>query len=339
MAGGFLTRRPIPPSISETSEAQREPTFGGNPRARLEEALQAIRETPSLLTGIAFLSLLAGISIAAVIEFGSHLTSYYVSETLKRVVDTPPSPAHPLGVINYIGVDVFQGVFQAIPLDLLLIGAILLGSAGLGLLLGTSGGLFGGGSEWVVTSAADLVGSVPTVFLVSVLFIGIGGFVQHAYLTALFAVLFVLVLWPYYARPILARARVVAGTGYVQAAQVTGAGRSRLLFRHGMPNSYLPVLAQLPADFATIIFVLTMFPYLNCLSPMSALLITPLPNQTYPDLGFLLAYGVCSGWSPFPGGNFWWMYTFPAIAIVFIGTAITLCCDGLERWSSRRLRS
>jgi peptide/nickel transport system permease protein len=297
-----------------------------------------VRETPSLLTGIALLALLAGASIGAVIEFGSHLTSYYVDRTLQLVSDTPPSAMHPFGVINYIGVDVFQGVWQATPLDMILIGSILLGAAGLGLLLGTGGGLFGGRSEWFVSASADLVGSVPSVFLVSVLFVGIGGLVPYADLLPLFAVLFVLVLWPYYARPVLARARQVSTTGYVQAAQVSGARRSRLLFRHGMPNSYLPILAQLPTDFTSIIFVLTMFPYLNCLSHGITLLVTPLPNQSYPDWGFLLAYGVCTGWSPFPGGNFWWMYSFPAAAIVLFGSAVTLCCDGLERWSARRLR-
>lgn len=338
MASGFLSRRPIPPSIIESSATEGEPVREGHTRARLEEALQALRETPSLLTGIALFAFLAGVSLAAVIEFGPHLTSYYVSRTLQLVADTPPSVAHPFGVINYIGVDVFQGIFQATPLDILLIGSILLGSAGLGLLVGTSGGLFGGRTEWFVSASADLVGSVPAIFLVSVLFVGIGGFVSYRYLLPLFAFLFVLVLWPYYARPVLSRARLVSTTGYVQAAQVSGARRPRLLFRHGMPNSYLPILAQLPTDFVSVIFVLTMFPYLNCLSHGATLLVTPLPNQTYPDWGFLLAYGVCTGWSPFPGGNFWWMYTFPAVAIVFFGTAITLCCDGLERWSSRRLR-
>jgi peptide/nickel transport system permease protein len=339
MSGGFLSRRPLPPSFAGTTAAETEPTTPGHARARFEETLQAVRDTPSLLTGIAFFALLAGISVAAVIQFGPHLTSYYVNRTFRLISDTPPSAAHPFGVINYLGVDVFQGVFQATPLDLILIGSILLGSAGLGLLLGTSGGLFGGRSEWLVTASADLVGSIPAIFLVSVLFVGLGGFVPFSYLPVLFIVLFVLVLWPYYARPILGRARQVASTGYVQSAQVSGAGGTRILLRHGMPNSYLPILAQLPTDFAGVIFILTMFPYMSCLTNgMGALLITPLPNQSYPDWGFLLAYGMCTGWSPFPGGNFWWMYTFPALAIVFLGTAITLCCDGLERWSARRLR-
>ncbi|MGC2288314.1 MAG: ABC transporter permease subunit [Thermoplasmata archaeon] len=338
MAEGVFSRQPMPPPLSDSVSPGPGPDSGAHTRARLEESLQAVRETPSLLAGIAFLAFLAGVSVAAVVEFGPHLTSYYVNRLLQRVSDTPPSAAHPFGVINYIGVDVFQGLVQATPLDLILFGSILLGAAGLGLLAGTSGGLFGGRSEWFVSAAADIVGSVPAVFFVSILFVGIGGYVPYQDLFPLFVILFVLVLWPYYARPVLARARQVANTGYVQAAQVAGARRARLLFRHGMPNSYLPILAQLPTDFVNIIFVLTMFPYLSCLTSGGTLLVSPLPNQNYPDWGFLLAYGMCTGWSPFPGGNFWWMYAFPTAAIVFLGTAITLCCDGLERWSSRRLR-
>ncbi|HLY77688.1 MAG TPA: ABC transporter permease subunit [Thermoplasmata archaeon] len=338
MAQGLLSRRPMPPPIPGSASIHHGPSVPTHTRAHLEEALQAVRETPSLLAGIALLAFFAGVSVAAVVEFGPHLTAYYVDRLLQRVGDTPPSAAHPMGAINLLGVDVFQGIFQATPLDLSLIGSILLGSAGLGLLAGTSGGLFGGRSEWIVSATADLTGSVPPVFLVSVLFIGIAGFLPYSYLLPAFVVLFVLVLWPYYARPVLARARQVADTGYIQAAQVSGARRSRLLLRHGMPNSYLPILAQLPADFANIIFVLTMFPYLSCLTNGETLLVSPLPNQSYPDWGFMLAYGICSGWSPFPGGNFWWMYAFPAGAIVLFGTAIALCCDGLERWSARRLR-
>lgn len=336
MTPGFLAERPSPPS--EFFNPEPEPATGPHVRARLEEAVQAVRETPSLLAGLVMLSFLAGISLSAGIEFGPHLTSYFVSRTAQRIADTPPSAAHPMGVLNYLGVDIFQGLYQATPLDLMLFGSILLGSAGIGLFAGTSAGLFGGGGEWLVTTSSDLISAVPSVFLVSVLFVGIGGFVPYPYLLPAFAALFILVLWPYYARPILARAREVAETGYVQAAQAAGAGRTRLMFRHGMPNSYVPILAQLPTDFVTVVFVLTMFPYLSCLSPTSTFLVTPLPNQTYPDWGFLLAYGVCSGWSPFPAANFWWMYTFPAAAIVFLGLAITLCCDGLERWTVRRFR-
>ena len=334
---GFLSPRPMPPSLPESFAAQ--PEEGGvRTRARLEEALNAVRETPSLLTGIAFLALLAGVSVAAVVEFGSHLTYYHVNRLLQLVSDTPPSPAHPFGELNALGVDLFQGIVQATPLDMMLIGSILLGSAGVGLIAGTSGGLFGGKSEWLVSAASDLVASVPAIFLVSVLFVGIGGLLPYTDELPAFVIIFVVVLWPYYARPVLARAREVSNTGYVQAAQVAGARRSRLLFHHGIPNSYVPLLAQVPTDFANVIFVLTMFPYLNCLAHGTTLLVTPLPNQTYPDWGFLLAYGMCTGWSPFSGANFWWMYTFPAAAIVFLGTTITLCCDGLERWSARRLR-
>lgn len=339
MAQGWFARAPLPPSFAEYSTAGPPPAPTGRTQARLEETLQAVRETPSLLVGLAFFAFFAGVSVAAVIEFGPHLTSYYVNRLFQVVADTPPSAGHPFGVLNAIGVDVFQGVFQATPLDIVLIGSILLGALGVGLVAGTTAGLFGGTSEWFVSASADLLGSVPAVFLVSVLFIGIGGFLPYVDRLPAFAVIFVIVLWPYYARPILARARVIANTGYVQAAQAAGAGRTRLVFRHGMPNSYFPVLAQLPTDFANIIFILTVFPYLNCITGgTGALLISPLPNQTYPDWGFLLAYGMCTGWSPFPGGNFWWMYTFPAAAIVLFGTAITLCCDGLERWSARRQR-
>ena len=44
--------------------------------------------------------------------------------------------------------------------------------------------------------------------------------------------------------------------------------------------------------------------------------------------------------SPRSGGssNFWWMYLFPMLAIVGLGIAIALVCDGLAQRFERRAR-
>jgi len=59
---------------------------------------------------------------------------------------------------------------------------------------------------------------------------------------------------------------------------------------------------------------------------------SPLPSSSFPEWGYLLGFGTCEGFS-FPGGfNYWWMYLFPLLAIVGLGLAIGLLCDGIERW-------
>ncbi|MGA7649671.1 MAG: hypothetical protein WBW40_03060, partial [Thermoplasmata archaeon] len=59
------------------------------------------------------------------------------------------------------------------------------------------------------------------------------------------------------------------------------------------------------------------------------------PSGSFPEWGYLLGFGTCEGTS-FPGSfDYWWMYVFPLLAIVGLGVAIGLVCDGIERW--RRL--
>jgi ABC-type dipeptide/oligopeptide/nickel transport system permease subunit len=41
---------------------------------------------------------------------------------------------------------------------------------------------------------------------------------------------------------------------------------------------------------------------------------------------------VCYGWSPISGSNFWWSYAFPLATILLFGLAITLLCDGVNRY-------
>jgi peptide/nickel transport system permease protein len=144
------------------------------------------------------------------------------------------------------------------------------------------------------------------------------------------------VLWPYYARPVRARAERVAREPYVEASRAAGASSTRLLTRHVLPNSLYPVFAQIPIDVYNIFFVLTVFPYLGCISLRTGgsagyAWLTPLPTIPFPEWGTILAVGACYGWQPIWNLNFWWMYAFPAAAIVLFGIAMALTCDGMEQ--------
>jgi peptide/nickel transport system permease protein len=175
---------------------------------------------------------------------------------------------------------------------------------------------------------------VPPFFLVIVLFLGLQRIVPPDDGLLMFGTVFGLILWPFYARPVRAKAQQVAGESYVDAARAAGATPGRLLSRHVIPNSFFPALAQVPVDVYNIFFVLTVFPFIGCFGgganqffePISAL-----PAPTYPEWGNMLAQGACHGWSPLPELNFWWMYAFPALVVLVFGIAVALLCDGAER--------
>ncbi|MCI4339673.1 MAG: ABC transporter permease subunit, partial [Thermoplasmata archaeon] len=223
---------------------------------------------------------------------------------------------------------------QATPIDLALIGGSILLAVAAGLLLGAYAGLVGGPVDLAVTLVSDLLATVPPFFFVMVLFLGLQPFIHPPSYLWVFAVLYALVLWPYHARPVRARAQQVAGEPYVEAARAAGAGTGRLLGRHVIPNSLSPLLAQIPVDVYNFLFVLTVFPFLGCFGSGFFQDLTPLPlvaGGIYPEWGYILATGACVGWSPLNELNHWWMYAFPAIVVVLFGIAVALVCDGTER--------
>jgi peptide/nickel transport system permease protein len=290
------------------------------------------RGNPQLGAGAVLLVAFVGIGLAAWADFGNGLFTLAINPKFANVL-TPPGPelAHPFGVMGTTGVDILSALFQATPIDLSLIGGSVLLAVAIGLLLGAYAGLLGGPVDLVVTFAADLLTTVPPFFLVMVLFLGLQPFLRPPSFLIVFGVLYALVLWPYHARPVRARALQVAGETYVEAARAAGSSTGHLLRRHVIPNSVFPLLAQIPVDVYNFMFVLTVFPFLGLFAGALFGYLTPLPATVYPEWGYLLASGVNYGWSPITQTNHPWMYAFPAATVVLFGIAVALFCDGLER--------
>ena len=311
-------------------------------KGRLARFRSRLRGNPQLVVGLVLLGAFVAVGIASAIYFGDGLTTLSKNSALGALTPPPgPSRGHPFGVLGGLGVDEFRALVQATPIDLLLVGGTTVVAAALGVLLGSYAGLAGGAVDVVITEVSDLLVGVPPFFLVMVLFVGVEPFLRQESYLWVFSLLFVIVLFPYHARPVRARALEVAGEPYVEAARAAGASQERLLFRHVLPNSTAPALAQLPVDVYNILFVLTAFPFLSCLgggaNPLFALL-SPLPSATlgFPEWGFLLAQGACNGWSPLATLNYPWMYGFPAAVVILFGIAVTLACDGFERYLGGR---
>jgi peptide/nickel transport system permease protein len=304
-------------------------------RGRLRRIVQDIRRTPPLLVGLGLLVLFTTI---AVVE----ATGEYLAGTPLSVLPTnyawvlsvnPPGPSasHPFGVLGgTVGADLLQALLQATPWDLYIIGLILILAVALGTAVGVWAGYVGGLADAALTSVSDLMLAVPPFFLVIIFYLGTVGLVQPQYDLDLLVGFFVIVLLPYYARPVRARAERVSREPYVEAARAAGARDGHILRQHILPNSLFPVFAQIPVDLYNIFFVLTVFPFLGCFGGSNFQNISPLATN-FPEWGNLLAQGMCAGWSPFWDHQSWWMYAFPAVVIVVFGLAVMLTCDGLER--------
>jgi len=293
-----------------------------------------MRRNPTLLAGLGLLAAFGTAGGAALVHYGAGRNTPPVDPDWVQPLLLPPGPSwsHPFGTDKGLGVDVLSALVRATPNDLALVGAILLMAAVVGLLVGAWAGLAGGGTDLIALAAADLLVGVPPFFLVVVLYLGVAPLVPPSETLLVFVLLFAFVLWPYYARPVRAVAQRSAGSAYVESARAAGAGSDRLLFRHVLPNSLYPVLAQLPIDVFNVFFVLSVFPFIGCFGGSAAFApISITPSALYPEWGALLGYGACFGWSLEPSLDAWWSYVFPAAVIVVFGFTVVLLCDGLER--------
>ncbi|MGD1099200.1 MAG: ABC transporter permease subunit [Thermoplasmata archaeon] len=310
----------------------------------------------SFLVGVGMLAVYLVAALSALVVFRSSLDQ--LPSTVAWVpLENPigPSAVHPFGVMAGFGTDLFRAVWQATPWDLGIVAGILGIDVFLGFFLGAIAGLDEGGLvDALITFVGDSLGSIPTFVLAVVVFAGLLTVAPQTVGLPVFVAVFGIILWPTMARTVRERARIIAHQPYVEGARASGASSLRILVRHVMPNSLGPVLAQIPLDVAPVFFVLSAFPwYYNCqlpggphvpvppghlAPPPTPYLVpvlpyfSPLPSNAFPEWGFLLGFGTCEGFS-FPGGfNYWWMYLFPLLAIVGLGVAIGLVCDGIERW-------
>lgn len=258
-----------------------------------------------------------------------------------------PSYAHPFGVLPGLGTGLFSAMWKATPWDLAIVAGILALDTALGWMLGALAGLREGGLlDTVITFVGDTLGSIPSFFLVVAVFAGFATIDPRSVNIPVFVLLFGLVIWPATARTTRDRARLIAREPFLESARASGAGTAHLYFRHILPNSVSPLLAQLPIDVAPIFFVLTVFPWFYyCESgvhappglPPPPYLVpylppySPLPSANFPEWGNFLAVGTCEGFTFATGATYWWMFVFPLLAIVGLGIGIALVCDGLDR--------
>ncbi|MCI4328498.1 MAG: ABC transporter permease subunit [Thermoplasmata archaeon] len=329
-----------PPHQSTIEELDAEIERWVRPGQELRWFFRRFTGNPSLVAGVAILAFYLAAAIAALVYFGSGLTTPPVRVDWAEQFPPPgPQTAHPFGVMSGIGVDVLDELARAVPIDLAIVSVALASAMTVGVLLGAYAGVRGGAFDFWVTFAADVGAGMPPFFFVVVLYAGVELFVPPGVRLEVFPLFFGAVLWPYYARPVRVVSKQLVGEPFVESARAAGATRPHLLFRHVIPNALYPALAQVPVDLYNVFFVLTIFPYLACYSPTVYGLLSPLPNPFFPEWGSMLAQGTCYGFSIAAPPGYWWMYLFPAATILSFGFGVTLVCDGVERLLSTRRRT
>ena len=346
----WLTPSPGGPATDAATASRTAEWLAAAPEPTLRERWARRPLGTGLWSGVAVLAAYLVVALSAVFVFRNSLFQVPINPNwIPPFNILGPSAAHPFGVLPGLGTDLFRALWQATPWDLAIVAGILAIDAGLGWTLGALAGMNEGGVlDAVVTFLGDTLGAIPSFFLVVALFAGLATAAPNSTGLPMFVLLFGFILWPTIARTTRERARLVAREPFLESARASGAGRTYLFFRHILPNSVSPMLAQLPIDVAPIFFVLTIFPWFwDCSGPGGSKGLTylvaslppysPLPAVNFPEWGNLLAVGTCEG-LPIStvGADYWWMVLFPLLAIVLLGIGIALVCDGIDKRLSLR---
>jgi peptide/nickel transport system permease protein len=227
-----------------------------------------------------------------------------------------PSSGHLFGT-DELGRDVLSrvihGVRISLPIALLLVGL----AATIGGVLGAISGYLRGIADGVVMRVTDLVFAFPPIILAMVVTAVLGGGLRNA------ALAIVIVAWPSYARVVRGLVLSLGDSEYVQSSRLLGASARRALVKDVLPNIAGPVLVLATLDLANAILLL---------SGLSFLGLGAQPPD--PEWGSMVATGT-------QYFQYWWMGTFPGLAIFtavlafnFLGDSLRDLFDPQTAWHS-----
>jgi len=186
----------------------------------------------------ALLSLAYLLGLTALAVLAPLVAPYSPIEQDYSQVLVPPGPEHWLGTDD-VGRDILSRLIYGAPASVFGSLFAVAVAVAIGLPVGLFAGYVGGRIDDLVGRVIDTLLSFPAI----VLAIGVTGALGINLVNAMFAI--GLVFSPILARLVRAQTLVVKNEQYVEAARCAGAGHTRLLCKHVLPNIIHPVIVQI----------------------------------------------------------------------------------------------
>lgn len=226
----------------------------------------------------------------------------------------PPSATHLFGTDD-LGRDIFSRVIMGAPIDAQIAFVVVLVSLVLGGTLGAFAGYFGGAIEDVVMRVTDVFLAFPALILAMAVAIAIGPGLINSMMALL------VVWWPWYARIARGEALAIKNSQYMEAARAVGLTNIKIVTRHVLPNTFMPLLVYATLDISNVILTGSILSFIG---------LGAQPPQ--PEWGRM----VFDGQDYLSGA--WWMSVLPALAIFIVVLAFSLFGDGLRDAFDPKLR-
>lgn len=272
-------------------------------RSRASQIWRQYRKNKGAVLGLIVFCAIILLAIISrfVFDFDTDITGINASIRLQ-----PPSWEHPFGT-DHCGRDVFARVCYGAQYSLLIGVLAVMVSVVFGSLIGAAAAFAGGRTEEITMRVVELLLMIPGILLVIMIVYCLGASIPNLMLALGLSTI------PHFARNARAAVLTVRSNEYVSAALALGENKSKILFKHVLPNALSPILVQATSRVAGCIIDAAGFSFLGLGVP------APLP-----EWGAMLSDG-----RPYittaP-----WLEIFPGIAILLTVLAINQIGDGLR---------
>ena len=268
--------------------------------------LGALRKAPS----IALLFLLA---VAFVAIFADYLATHDFYKVSRDRFFPPGSPEHLLGT-DHLGRDVFSGLLLGARVSLI-VGVLAAAiSATIGTMVGALAGYYGGKTEDLLMRITEMFLVLPRFFLVLLVAAFFGANVW------VLATVFGILIWPPTARLVRAEFISLKERPFVIAATAGGAGKTRIIFLHILPNAAYVAIVNSSLQISQVIIEEAGLSFLGLGDPNN------------------VSWGQMLNTALFYARSAWWLAVVPGLAIFLTIMSFNILGDGVNDALNPRLK-
>lgn len=279
------------------------------PQARPATVAQRTLRNPLSLAGLVVMGLLIGLAALAPL-----VTRYdpLKTDVLQRL--QPPSSDHPLGT-DQLGRDLLTRIIYGTRISLRIVLLTATIATAIGAPMGIVSGYFRGRTDDLLMRVTDMFMAFPRLILAMAIAAALKPTLENVVIAISLA------SWPAYARLVRSVTFGIREEVYIEAARAIGAHPARILGRHVLPGVISPMVIQVSLDMGGIILTAAGLSFIGFGA-----------QPPTPEWGLMIS----EGRNYFP--EYWWVSTFPGLAISLVVLGFNLLGDGIRDVLDPRMR-